>query len=96
LLLARTTEEWLGLFLERGIPCGRVNALDDLKTDPHLRSVDFFEHRQHPDVGAYLSPRHPVIFSSTPASTRSDAPRLGQHTDEILAELGWRDDTAAR
>jgi crotonobetainyl-CoA:carnitine CoA-transferase CaiB-like acyl-CoA transferase len=72
----------------KGIPCARINDLADLKTDPHLTAVGFFQQRNHPDVGPYFAIKPPVHFSATPAGIRSDAPRLGQHTDEILAELG--------
>jgi len=88
LLLRRTTEEWITLLTEKGIPCAKINDLNDLKTDPHLAAVDFFQRREHPDVGPYFAMKHPVQFSATPAGIRSDAPRLGQHTDEILRELG--------
>ena len=88
LLLPRNTKEWMSLFTEKGIPCATVNQLDDLKTDAHLCAVEFFQRRNHPDVGAYFAIKHPVQFSATPAGIRCDAPRLGQHTDEILQELG--------
>jgi len=87
LLLRWTTDEWMELLTEKGIPCARINDLADLKTDPHLTAVEFFQRRDHPDVGPYFAIKPPVHFSATPAEIRSDAPRLGQHTDEILAEL---------
>jgi crotonobetainyl-CoA:carnitine CoA-transferase CaiB-like acyl-CoA transferase len=88
LLLRRTTDEWMMLLTEKGIPCARINDLDDLKTDPHLTAVNFFQRREHPDVGPYFAIKHPVQFSATPADIRSDAPRLGQHTEDILREIG--------
>ena len=88
LLLRWTTDEWMMLLTEKGIPCARINDLDDLKTDPHLTAVNFFQRREHPDVGPYFAIKHPVQFSATPADIRSDAPRLGQHTDDILREIG--------
>jgi crotonobetainyl-CoA:carnitine CoA-transferase CaiB-like acyl-CoA transferase len=88
LLLRWTTDEWMTLLTEKGIPCAKINDLDDLKTDPHLTAVNFFQRREHPDVGPYFAIKHPVQFSATPADIRSDAPRLGQHTDEIFREIG--------
>jgi len=88
LLLRWTTDEWMEMLTAKGIPCARINDLADLKTDPHLTAVGFFQQRNHPDVGPYFAIKPPVHFSATPADIRSDAPRLGQHTDEILAELG--------
>ena len=90
LLLAKTTDDWVQLFAAKGIPCARVNRISDLKTDEHLLAVEFFERRVHPDVGGYFATKHPVRFSQSPASIRSDAPRLGEHTDEVLRELGLK------
>ena len=82
----RTTDEWLSLLKPLQIPVVRMNRLDDLPQDPHLDAVGLFERYHHPEAGAYLSMRSPVTFSATPANIRRHAPRLGEHTDEILAE----------
>ena len=90
LLGSRSTDEWAALFSEKSIPYGRVNRLSDLKEDPHLQAVGFFERREHPHVGAYVTPKHPVRFSASPPSIRRDAPRWDEHRQEIIAELeGW-------
>jgi crotonobetainyl-CoA:carnitine CoA-transferase CaiB-like acyl-CoA transferase len=90
LLLPHATQYLIENFRAKGIPCAAVNRLEDLKSDPHLQAVNFFERRTHPDVGPYFALKHPVKFSRTPAGIRFDAPRLGQHTDEILTELGLK------
>lgn len=51
--------------------------------------VGFFEKREHPTEGTYLSLRHPVRFSKTPAVVLRDPPKLGQDTSEVLGELGF-------
>jgi crotonobetainyl-CoA:carnitine CoA-transferase CaiB-like acyl-CoA transferase len=84
----RTTDEWLELLKPLSIPVVRMNRFDDLPDDPHLTAVGFFEHHEHPDAGAYLAMRPPVNYAKTPANIRRHPPRLGQHTDEVLAELG--------
>jgi crotonobetainyl-CoA:carnitine CoA-transferase CaiB-like acyl-CoA transferase len=69
------------------IPVVKMNRLDDLQADPHLAAVGLFERYEHPDAGPYVSLRPPVIYSATPANIRRHPPRLGEHTDELLAEL---------
>jgi crotonobetainyl-CoA:carnitine CoA-transferase CaiB-like acyl-CoA transferase len=84
----RTTDEWLAILKPLQIPVARMNRLDDLLEDPHLKAVGLFERYEHPEAGAYLSMRPPLAFSATPANIRRHPPRLGEHTEEILAELG--------
>ena len=84
----RTTSEWVNALTERNVPCMKVNRLDEVLDDEHLNAVGFFEKREHPSEGTYLSLRHPVRFSATPASVRRDPPRLGEHTQEVLADIG--------
>jgi crotonobetainyl-CoA:carnitine CoA-transferase CaiB-like acyl-CoA transferase len=87
-ILTRTTEEWLALLKPLSIPATRMNRLDELPDDPHLSAVGFFERYEHPMAGAYVMPRPPVAYSATPANIRRHAPRLGEHTEAVLAELG--------
>lgn len=84
----KTTEEWVTALTARNVPCMMVNRLEDVIHDPHLQAVGFFERREHESEGTYISIRHPVQFSATPTSVRLDPPRLGQHTAEILREIG--------
>jgi crotonobetainyl-CoA:carnitine CoA-transferase CaiB-like acyl-CoA transferase len=86
--LTRTTADWLMDLVQAGIPCMRVARLEDVLDDPHLKAVDFFQRRDHASEGPYLAIRHPVDFSATPACILRDPPRLGEHTEEVLAELG--------
>lgn len=82
----KTTQEWVDALNERNVPCMKINRLDEVIKDEHLGAVGFFERREHPSEGAYLSLRHPVRFSATPASIRREPPRLGEHTVEVLDE----------
>jgi crotonobetainyl-CoA:carnitine CoA-transferase CaiB-like acyl-CoA transferase len=84
----KTTEEWLALLKPLSIPVVRTNRLDDLEADPHLAAVGLFEQYDHPDFGGYKQIRPPVKFSASPSNIRRHPPRLGQHTDEVLAEFG--------
>jgi crotonobetainyl-CoA:carnitine CoA-transferase CaiB-like acyl-CoA transferase len=87
----KTTDEWLAILKPLSIPVVRMNRLDDLMTDPHLAAVGLFERYEHPEAGAYHSLRPPVNYSATPANIRRHPPRLGEHTDEVLAELNERE-----
>ena len=66
----------------------RTNRLDDLESDPHLAAVGLFERYEHPEVGGYKQMRPPVKFAGSPSNIRRHPPRLGEHTEEVLAELG--------
>jgi crotonobetainyl-CoA:carnitine CoA-transferase CaiB-like acyl-CoA transferase len=84
----RSTEAWLALCNEHQIPAFPVLEPESLPEDPHLRARGFFERRRHPSEGDYLAPGVPVRFSASPGAISADAPRLGQHTREILQEAG--------
>ena len=86
--LTRTTDEWLGLLAERSIPATRIHRLDTIMDDPHLAATGFFAPAEHPSEGRLVDMKHPVRFSAAPAGTWRPAPRLGEHTQEVLAEWG--------
>ena len=85
----RTTAEWLEALGEIEIPCARVNSLDDLMSNEHLCSVDFFERLQHPTEGELVMPKPPARFGDTPAGITRLQPRLGEHSLEVLREAGY-------
>jgi crotonobetainyl-CoA:carnitine CoA-transferase CaiB-like acyl-CoA transferase len=90
IMATRTTQEWLDLFEKTSVPVNRVNTLDDLADDPHLRATGFWKFTDHPTEGRLRGAAFPVNFSATPADeTRRHAPRLGEHTRELLAEAGY-------
>jgi crotonobetainyl-CoA:carnitine CoA-transferase CaiB-like acyl-CoA transferase len=75
-----TTERWLAFCREHSIPATAVADLDDL--------VDALPEAEHPITGRYKTIPHPVRFARRPASVRRHAPLVGQHTEEILREVG--------
>jgi crotonobetainyl-CoA:carnitine CoA-transferase CaiB-like acyl-CoA transferase len=85
-LRARSNEEWLEALHKIDIPACPVNALEALFDDPHLKAVEFFEEMNHPTEGKVMVCRHPVRYSRSPASIQRLAPRLGEHTAEVLGE----------
>jgi crotonobetainyl-CoA:carnitine CoA-transferase CaiB-like acyl-CoA transferase len=84
----RTTAEWLTILGALDIPCGPVNRLPDLLADGYLRETGFFERMQHPLEGDVTLTAIPARFSASPASVRRLWPALGQHTQEVLREIG--------
>ncbi|MEM7084487.1 MAG: CoA transferase [Pseudomonadota bacterium] len=86
---SRTTEEWVAFCEEAQIPCMPVIDVEDLMEDEHLNAVGMFERHQHPSEGDTIMVRPPLTFSKTPTSIRSHAPLVGEHSREVLAELGY-------
>jgi crotonobetainyl-CoA:carnitine CoA-transferase CaiB-like acyl-CoA transferase len=88
IMASKTSAQWIALFSTADLPFAPVNSVDDLLADPHLRAVGFWQAMQHPTEGPLTLPGIPVHFSATPGSIRRHPPALGEHTAEVLAELG--------
>jgi crotonobetainyl-CoA:carnitine CoA-transferase CaiB-like acyl-CoA transferase len=83
-----TTGEWIAFCDRVSIPCMPVLRLGDLKDDPHVVAVGLMETAEHPTEGTYRQVRSPLRFSATPYVLRRHAPRVGEHTREVLLEAG--------
>jgi len=75
-------------FIRERVAFAMVLTAAEMVDDPHAVAIGMFEEFDHPVVGRARLPRHPTQFHETPASLAGGAPALGQHTDEILTELG--------
>jgi crotonobetainyl-CoA:carnitine CoA-transferase CaiB-like acyl-CoA transferase len=84
----RPTQEWVAFCDRANIPCMPVLSLKDLPDDPHVKAVGLFSEAEHPTEGRYRTVRSPVSFSAAPFRVRRHAPRLGEHTEEVLREAG--------
>tara|TARA_R110000796_G_scaffold85328_4_gene185243 strand:- start:2890 stop:4056 length:1167 start_codon:yes stop_codon:yes gene_type:complete len=84
----QTTEYWLDALGKADIPAARVNDFPDLQSDPHLVATGFFQRREHPTEGYYWETQPPVTFRGAPQREITPAPRIGEHTELVLSELG--------
>lgn len=90
-MAARTKEEVIALLDKHGVPVGVVQNSEDLVKCPHLRARRMLLEVEDPVAGKMLLARSPVRMSKTEEVPGRAAPRLGQHTEELLAELGYDD-----
>ncbi len=75
------------------MPVARLHTTDSLLDDPHLRAVGFFQESDHPTEGRIRTPAPVGRYGATPAAVRRPAPRIGEHSVELLQEAGY--DSAA-
>jgi crotonobetainyl-CoA:carnitine CoA-transferase CaiB-like acyl-CoA transferase len=88
-LKQRTTAEWVAAFERADIPAQRMNSLDDIVADPHLAAIGYLRAVEHPSEGTIKSLAVPSEWSESVPEYRRHAPRLGEHTREILKEIGF-------
>jgi crotonobetainyl-CoA:carnitine CoA-transferase CaiB-like acyl-CoA transferase len=82
-------ETWIERLRQAGIPCGRINTVAQALADPHTQARAMVRTLTHPTAGDVRTLGIPFRFGDTPASIRRPPPTLSQHTDEVLADLGY-------
>ena len=95
LLVTRTTAEWLAFFDEADIPAMPLHSPDTLTADPHLQATDFFSFVDHPSEGRLRQMAFPSTWSTSQPQPGRHAPRLGEHSIEVLKEAGFSDERIA-
>jgi len=88
-LQQRTTGEWRQALIPLGIPVFAMNTFDSLLEDPHLAEIGFFREVDHPSEGRVRIMACPTEWGETPPGIRRLAPRLGEHSREVLGEAGY-------
>ena len=84
----RTSGEWIDLLDAADVPVMAMHTFETVLHDPHLSDAGFFNRAEHPSEGTILAMANPVEMSATPVEITRFAPRLGEHTIEVLQELG--------
>jgi crotonobetainyl-CoA:carnitine CoA-transferase CaiB-like acyl-CoA transferase len=92
----KTTDAWLAILEEGGFPAGPVLSIGEMHEDPQALAREMIVATDHPVAGRVNTLGLPVKFSATPGGIARPAPVLGQHSREVLAELGFSEREIAR
>ncbi len=90
-LCTDTTASWVSRLDAEQVPCAPILTRGDLLTDPQIAANKLIVEDEHPKVGRMRQTRPAARFDKTPPETRHPAPTLGEHTDEVLSEIGLAD-----
>src|SRR5690348_3027041 len=88
-LITRPTAEWLNRLTPVGVPCAPVLTRNEVIRHPQVQEMGIVVETEHPVAGPLRQARAAARFSRTPAGIRFGGPALGEHTEEVLAELGY-------
>ena len=91
----RTKDEWVETLNQAGVPCGPIYTLDQTFEDPQVKHLGIAHPIDHPTLGAIEVVGQPVNLPAVPEFAWRATPEHGEHTDEVLAELGYNADQIA-
>ena len=86
-----TCEELLETLLPAGMPCSAVNSVRDLPDNPQVRARNSIVEYDYPGLGSIKTATNPIKLSDAPFEVRRLAPRVGEHTVEIMRDVGYSD-----
>ena len=85
----KPSQYWVELFEEKGVPCGPIYNMEEMFADPQVKHLEMATPIQHPRMGEFGIVNQAIRLSRTPHQIRTATPEQGEHTDAILAELGY-------
>ena len=88
-LETKTTSEWMDILEPAGVPCAPVLTRKEIPDHPQIQASEILVELEHPQAGPLRQARAAARFDKTPSTIRRNAPLLGQHTTEIMTELGY-------
>jgi crotonobetainyl-CoA:carnitine CoA-transferase CaiB-like acyl-CoA transferase len=88
----RTRDEWMEIFVEHGMMFSPVQRAGELSSDPQALANDYMVDFDFPGLGHVRIPGYPVRFGRNGAGTRKMGPAIGEHTDEVMQELGYSEE----
>ncbi len=92
----RTTADWIALLNKAGVPCGPIYRMNEMFADPQVQHLNITRHVQHKVLGDVEVVGQAVELSRTPWSVRRASPEPGEHTNDVLRELGYGDADIAK
>jgi formyl-CoA transferase len=90
-----SSAHWIELLNRAGVPCGPINTIDQVFADPQVRHLGLAQGVSSHERGDIELVGQPIIMSRTPSRIRTPPPLMGEHTDELLRELGYDDEGIA-
>jgi len=93
--VTNTSNHWINMLNEAGCPSGPINSMDGVFADPQVKHLNMAVEVDHPRLGKFDVVNQAIKMSRTPSAVRTATPEQGEHTDSVLAELGYGDSAIA-